>query len=122
MQREKENHPNQQIKSNKNVGEGGDVRSCMPAIRASLSSSLPDAAAESIDPLQPTSECKDPSGRSFPERKGDKVRLLFYLSSKESKRSQFWRGEANNGNSFPCLARAEEDVQTMEWAANGLPA
>ena len=37
MQRKNENQPNQKIKSNKNVGGGGDVRSCMPVIRASLS-------------------------------------------------------------------------------------
>ena len=56
MQRKKKNQPNQKVESNKNVGEEGDVRSCMHVIRASLSSSLPDAAAVSIDPLQPTSE------------------------------------------------------------------
>ena len=77
MQRKKGNQPNQKIKSNKDVGGGGDVRSCMPAIRASLSSSIPGAAAASIDPFSQPLKVKIPRGRSFPARKGDKVRILF---------------------------------------------
>ena len=70
MQREKENQPNQKIKSKKNVGEGGDVRSCTPDIRASLPSSLPGGAAESTDPLLPTSDCEDPSVTFFSSEEG----------------------------------------------------